>query len=454
MAIDPRININENQVIFRRDGGHKHDGLTSSLIDYTRYSVFDFLPYPIAPPGSPRRRFQDANEISFKSFIVSAIEERVLNPQGIRVQANAITAREIVAGTISANELSSNVVLVNNIIRSGTFNGTFHANGVINDSGTAGWAISHSGSSVFSNSIIRGTVTSGDLTATGGTIAGWAINDSGFTKVSGPNTTRVFHNNTSQADFSARFLAEVAEPTYTSRTSLHSLFVEAFSFSNNVTQFSLLRPSGVAISRYEGETLTHEGSLGAYGLTTASVITPNNGGLDLLTGRIASSQLVAENAIAKVGFFGADGIGNLGVVFAFGLSILAGSSSTRDVKRNIEESTPDEVENLLMNLRPVKFQYKYKPEADSLTRRMSDEKIVYGFIAEEVAEVYRPLALFMPKSEDWWNREDVTYETMVEDFKPSDWDQRAVTSLLVKGYQQVRGLINDLEARLQALEDV
>ena len=33
MAIDPKININENQVIFKRDGGHKHDGLTSSLID-------------------------------------------------------------------------------------------------------------------------------------------------------------------------------------------------------------------------------------------------------------------------------------------------------------------------------------------------------------------------------------------------------------------------------------
>jgi hypothetical protein len=173
MAIDPRININENQVIFRRDGGHKHDGLTSSLIDYTRYSVFDFLPYPIAPPGSPRRRFQDANEISFKSFIVSAIEERVLNPQGIRVQANSITAREIhsntitareiSANTITANELNSNLILVNNIIRSTNFNGSFHANGVINSSGTIGWGISYAGSSVFNNATIRGRLTAGDI---------------------------------------------------------------------------------------------------------------------------------------------------------------------------------------------------------------------------------------------------------------------------------------------------
>jgi hypothetical protein len=170
MAIDPKININENQVVFRRDVGHNHDGLTSSLIDYKKYSIFDFVPFPVAAPNSPRRVFEDNNIRSFKSFIVSAVEERVLNPQGIRVQANAITAREIVAGTISANELSSNVVLVNNIIRSGSFNGTFHANGVINDSGTAGWAISHSGSSVFNNSIIRGSIQAGtiDIVATVG----------------------------------------------------------------------------------------------------------------------------------------------------------------------------------------------------------------------------------------------------------------------------------------------
>ena len=163
MAIDPKININENQVVFRRDVGHNHDGLTSSLIDYKKYSVFDFVPFPIAAPNSPRRVFQDNNVRSFKSFIVSAVEERVLNPQGIRIQANAITAREIVAGTITANELTSNIVLVNNIIRSTNFDGTFHANGVINSTGTTGWGISYAGSSVFNNATIRGRLTAGDI---------------------------------------------------------------------------------------------------------------------------------------------------------------------------------------------------------------------------------------------------------------------------------------------------
>lgn len=150
MAIDPKININENQVVFRRDGGHNHDGITSSLIDYKRYSIFDFVPSPIASPGSSRRIFQDRNVLSFKSFIVSAVEERVLNPQGIRIQANAITAREIVAGTISANELSSNIVLVNNIIRSSNFVGNL-----------SGWAIYSNGNAEFNNVKIRGELLTG-----------------------------------------------------------------------------------------------------------------------------------------------------------------------------------------------------------------------------------------------------------------------------------------------------
>jgi hypothetical protein len=150
MAIDPKININENQVVFRRDGGHNHDGITSSLIDYQRYSVFDFVPAAIAPAGSRRRQFQDQNQLRLKTFIVSAVEERVLNPQGIRVQANAITAREIVAGTISANELSSNIVLVNNIIRSNNYVGN-----------VSGWSIFSNGNAEFNNVKIRGELLTG-----------------------------------------------------------------------------------------------------------------------------------------------------------------------------------------------------------------------------------------------------------------------------------------------------
>jgi hypothetical protein len=462
----------ENSLSFFGAGGHSHDGANSTLIDTRRYSLFDFS---LGYKGSQTRiNAQSTNQGAFEEYVIRIVNQQVLQPAGItlspdtldgeairantitarELQANTITASEIASNTITATQLTSNIVLVNNIIRSTNFDGTFHANGVINSTGTTGWGISYAGSSVFTDTVIRGTVTSGNLTATGGTIAGWAINDSGFTKVSGPNTTRVFHNNTSSPDYSARFSAIVETGGNYYSTSLASLFVEATSTVSGVTNTSLVRSTGFDTYSITGNTVTSESFLAPTGLDTPSIITPNNGSLPLLTGRVASAQLVAENAIAKVGVFGTGGFSTMGISLAFGLSILTLSASTRDIKRNIEDSTYDEVEELLMNLRPVKFQYKYAPDADELTRRMSDEQVVYGFIAEEVADVNKTLAVFMPKSQDWWNREEITYETMTEDFKPSDWDQRAVTSLLVKGYQSAVDRINSLESRLQALEDV
>lgn len=358
-----------------------------------------------------------------------------------RNNANTADSNEFKVGTDTSYlfyDFANNKVEFTGTITIGSSNNVFKAdnNGIYLGNATFGSApfrVTPAGALTATSAAISGTVSSDNLTATGGVIAGWGIDASGFTKVSGPNTTRVFHNNTSSPDFSARFLAQVETGGDTYRTSLNSTFVEAFSNVASVTNTSLLRPTG---------------------LETPSIITPNNGSLSLLTGRIASAQLVAENAIAKVGTFGTGGFSTMGISLAFGLSILTLSASTRDIKRNIEDSTYDEVEELLMNLRPVKFQYKYAPDADELTRRMSDEQVVYGFIAEEVADVNKTLAVFMPKSQDWWNREEITYETMTEDFKPSDWDQRAVTSLLVKGYQSAVDRINSLESRLQALEDV
>lgn len=186
----------ETTIIFRRTGGHTHDGLTSSLLDTTKYSMFDFSPVSIGSAGTARRRFQDNNKILIKKFIVDTIEERVLNPQGIEIQANTITARHITAGTITADELSSNLVLVNNIIRSNAFNGTFYSNGSIANTGTVGWAIANSGVAVFNDVTIRGNITggssininnvftvnsSGTVSATSGTIGGWTLSTTSLT---------------------------------------------------------------------------------------------------------------------------------------------------------------------------------------------------------------------------------------------------------------------------------
>lgn len=145
------VQVNEGQVSFKRVQGHKHDGITSSLIDTSQYSMFDFA---ATENSTDRAAKQSNNKKMLKTFIVSTIEERVLNPQGIRLQANAITAREIVAGTITANELSANIVLVNNVIRS--------TNYVSNSTTKTGWLISSNGNAEFNDVTIRGNLISGD----------------------------------------------------------------------------------------------------------------------------------------------------------------------------------------------------------------------------------------------------------------------------------------------------
>lgn len=227
--------INESGVYFFSGGGHNHDGDNSSFIDTNAYSLFDFN---FGFQGAPNRVYrQSVNFDGFKQLIINTINSSVLAPAGIILQpgvingnahiiansitageiaANTITADEIAAGTITASELAANIVLVDNVIRSNNFNGTIAANGVITSSGNTGWAITYAGDAVFDAADIRGTitanaisinnnnywyangnfrvgsntefmsfdgsslsvtgdVTSANLTATGGTIAGFEI---------------------------------------------------------------------------------------------------------------------------------------------------------------------------------------------------------------------------------------------------------------------------------------
>lgn len=147
------IVISEGQVTFKGVQGHKHDGITSTLIDTSKYSIFDFIVAENAKDSS-RADAQANRKKMLKTFIIDTIEERVLNPAGIRIQANTITAREIVSGTITADQLSSNIILVNNVIKSSNY---------INNTGTySGWAIFSNGTANFNNVNIRGNLATGN----------------------------------------------------------------------------------------------------------------------------------------------------------------------------------------------------------------------------------------------------------------------------------------------------
>lgn len=153
--IDPRVTVPEGQVIHKRLGGHNHDGIVSSLIDTSSYSIYDFtMGVRETNLNTTRGRTQRSNELAFKTLVVAAVEERVLNPQGITLKANSITANEIAANTIKADNLSANLVLVNNIIRSNNYqSGPIGANG---------WIIYSNGKAEFNDVTIRGNIVQGN----------------------------------------------------------------------------------------------------------------------------------------------------------------------------------------------------------------------------------------------------------------------------------------------------
>jgi len=152
----------ENSIIFFQ-GGHNHDGDASSLIKTDKYSIYDFNIGFTGTISSARRNRQEANFQSFKAVIANIVSSDVLGPAGIRLLPNSIQSVHISAGAVTATELSANIVLINNVIRSSNFDGTIAANGIITSDGTAGWAITYAGDATFDATSIRGTLTAGAL---------------------------------------------------------------------------------------------------------------------------------------------------------------------------------------------------------------------------------------------------------------------------------------------------
>jgi len=152
--------ISENSIVFF-EGGHDHDGVSSSLIDTEQYSIYDFI---VGKTGSNARQIrQQRNFDNLKTVISNVVINDVLGPSGVRLLPNSVQSIHIAAGSITANELSANVALINNVIRSSNFNGTIAANGVITSDGSTGWAITWAGDAVFDATSIRGTLTAGAI---------------------------------------------------------------------------------------------------------------------------------------------------------------------------------------------------------------------------------------------------------------------------------------------------
>lgn len=170
--------INETGVFFFPGGGHDHDGENSSLIDVTAYSIFDFE-WSTSIGGPDRVRRLDRNYTAFREFIITTVNQSILNPAGIFYQpgsinggshiiSDSITADQIAADTITANEIAANTITANEIA-AGTITGDLlNANVVLVNQailsnnyvpGVSGWAIDGDGTAEFDAASIRGTLT-------------------------------------------------------------------------------------------------------------------------------------------------------------------------------------------------------------------------------------------------------------------------------------------------------
>jgi len=174
----------ENNIYFYPAGGHSHNGQNSTLIDTTKYSVYDFN-FAFVGDNPERRTFQSNSYNSMQQLIKDTVTTSVLEPAGIVLQPNTlngasiiartITANLIAANTITANELAANIILVNNIIQSNNYS-----------AGVSGWRISNTGSAEFNDVTVRGTVVSSS-----GTIGGFTIGTTTLTGGSGSDIIQI-----------------------------------------------------------------------------------------------------------------------------------------------------------------------------------------------------------------------------------------------------------------------
>ena len=151
--------VSESSIVFY-NGGHNHDGISSSLIDTDEYSLYDWTVGYVGSGSRLSRQVSNFN--SLKSVIADIVTDTVLGPSGIRLSpntlhaisivSNTITADQIAANTITASELSANIILVNQVIKSNNYS-----------AGVSGWAINGNGTAEFGSASIRGSVQAGSL---------------------------------------------------------------------------------------------------------------------------------------------------------------------------------------------------------------------------------------------------------------------------------------------------
>lgn len=462
----------ENNIYFYPAGGHSHDGQNSSLIDATKYSVYDFN-FGYISDNPVRRQFQINSFESLKQVIRDTVTDSILTPAGIVLQpntlngatiiartieagqivANTLTANEIAANTITADELVSNIILVNNIIRSNNYS-----------AGSAGWIISNNGSAEFNNITVRGTISSNS-----GNIAGWSIASnrlfSGSTSLYS-NGTGIFGNTTIYSN------GQITNGNFTVYAN-GVMTASGASFSGTITGTTM---TGSTITGGTVQTAT-----------TGRRVVLNSGGIRIFKADGVSEafalyqndQLYVDSIVlyggnqsgpsykwaiidngayfpGSVSVYNTDGAGPKfacypddaikiyaelrGVADASAYNYVIGHPTTNELARwtssiKYKEDVFDmeDVGNYIDSLRPVTFIAKAIGEETEELSWIRKRSKNYGFIAEEVAEINQGYLAT-------WN-ETADGNT----FEPTAWRITDMIAISIKELQSLRNRVKDLE---------
>jgi hypothetical protein len=499
------VTISETSISFQRAGGHRHDGINSSLIDSSKYSIFDF-DTSSTTNGEDRARDlnRQNNRSRFDQYIANFISTQVLAPAGIEllegsvrgihigvneitannIAANTITANQIAANTITADQLVSNIVLVNNTIQSNIYT-----------AGSAGWIIRNNGFAEFNNVTVRGTVA-----ANAGNIGGWSINTANIT--SNTNNVILYNNGTIQG-------ATIIGGTLISNTTTTGNRVEIA--SNELNLYSMDGQGGSRI-RFHNNTSTWFGQIvgegtgiqlkannqtggatficGAasgfpeyqfWGYSSTIAVLSKNGSsgtttLSVSNGLIGTQQVQLSgssngyylenrsNSLQNWAMYVANDGGGTpywrlydgndivaiadGYFYAYNIGTGTGTDLVRDAFGQIMNKTSKRIlkDNINYDISGLDILNKLKP-ASFIWKSTQENN--YGFIAEDIAEADRVLSIFSPEKDENMSAEEkqLALENR-ESWVPSYYDEAGILAIAVKSIQELDAKIKGLEAKL------
>lgn len=475
--------ISESQIVFYSGGGHNHDGVSSSLISTSDYSVFDFSFGVFGDPDRMRSQVFNANAL--EQYIISTVNSSVLQPAGIFLQngtingvaiidntvtanqiaantitaaqifagtitadliaantitaaqiaTNAITSDEIAAGAITASELAANIVLVNNIISSNNY-----------VTGVSGWAVNSNGTAEFANTSIRGTIIASQVSTPGIDInADGSISSTNFNVTAGGNLTA------SNVDLTGEITAS-------------SGVIAGF----NIVGDKLSRQTGAYVYPYleldaGGALKLQSGGAGSYRITMSpsAIQSEVNNALfanfDISNCNIVYSTIGSTNTFQAVNCSSVSSSGNIQGTGVFATQFVwsgnaGGSANTlgrrgdgflllntskRELKYDIEDIT-DSL-NIINNLRPRFFKWKPRVgfEEDFFDKEVTNKHKNMGFILDEVYDV---------------SKEYCEYIINDEIIEPSFWKPYDFIALAVQGIKDLNAKVSLLEQRIAGLE--